>query len=393
MRVVHVITRLIIGGAQENTIATVLALRQQPGIWVALFAGPTAGSEGSLEEKVRNLPGLFTCIRSLVRPLNPWKDAFALVELIRRFKSLKPDIVHTHSGKAGFLGRLAAHKAGVPLVIHTIHGPSFGAFQGAFANRLYITAERLAGRVTHHFVTVAEAMKKLYLSVGIGTPDQYTKIYSGFDLAPFLAAQNDIALRKQLGLSPEDLVVGKIARLFKLKGHDDLLRVGPKVIKQNPRLKFLFVGDGPWRERLQRDFAAVGLNKHVRFAGLVPPEKVPQFIGIMDLVVHLSRREGLPRALPQALAAGKPVVAYDCHGASEVCIHGQTGFLVRVDDLDALGASIMELALSKDLREQFGRAGRELVRQNFDVQQMTIRVLDLYQRLLGRRATRWNQAQ
>jgi len=383
MRVVHIITRLIVGGAQENTIATVLALRKRPGVEVILFAGPTTGPEGSLESRVRDVPGLFTLIPSLVRPLNPWKDVVTLVVLSRKLKSIRPDLVHTHSGKAGFVGRLAARLARVPLVIHTIHGPSFGPFQGTLPNAIYLTAERMAGRVTDHFVVVADAMKRLYLDAGIGRPDQYTRIFSGFDLGPFLAARNDIALRRQLGLAADDFVVGKIARLFKLKGHHDLLAIGPDIVKEHPKLKFLFVGDGAWRGRLEREFAEAGLGQHVSFAGLVPPEEVPRYLGVMDVVVHLSRREGLPRALPQALAAGKPVLACDCDGAAEVCIDGQTGFLVRAGDLDCLKSRLLELARNRDLRERFAQNGREMVQRCFSVDRMIDELHQLYLRLLA----------
>ena len=133
MRVTHVITRLIVGGAQENTLASVLGLRQKPGVEVNLVAGPALGPEGSLEPGLSAYPGLLTTVPRLVRPLSPWKDALALRGLTTLFRTAQPDIVHTHSGKAGILGRLAAARAGVPTIIHTIHGPSFGSFQGTLA--------------------------------------------------------------------------------------------------------------------------------------------------------------------------------------------------------------------------------------------------------------------
>ena len=135
MRVTHVITRLIVGGAQENTIASVLGLRAKPGVEVDLVAGPTLGPEGSLESRFAGgYPGLLTVVPQLVRPLHPWKDALAWKKLTELFRARRPQIVHTHSGKAGILGRLAAARAGVPIIIHTIHGPSFGPFQGPLAN-------------------------------------------------------------------------------------------------------------------------------------------------------------------------------------------------------------------------------------------------------------------
>src|SRR5262249_28195065 len=153
-------------------------------------------------------------------------------------------IVHTHSGKAGILGRRAAAKARVPIIIHTIHGPSFGKFQGTLANWIFRNAELSAAHVTTHFVSVADAMMEQYLEAGIGRREQFTTIRSGFALERFLSAKNDLQFRASLGLAPDDLVVGKIARLFKLKGHDDLFEIAPALIKQNSRIKFLFVGDG-----------------------------------------------------------------------------------------------------------------------------------------------------
>jgi glycosyltransferase involved in cell wall biosynthesis len=381
MRVAHVITRLIVGGAQENTVASVLGLRQKPGLQVSLIAGVTRGPEGSLESSLSAYPGSLTTVPQLVRPLDPWKDVLALRKLVALFRSESPDIVHTHSGKAGVLGRLAAARAAVPTIIHTIHGPSFGAFQGPLSNALFRTAERYAGRVTTHFVVVADAMKEQYLAAGIGRPAQYTKVLSGFALDPFLDATNDLRLRARLGLAPEDIVIGTIARLFKLKGHDDLLAVAPSLIQKCPRIKLLLVGDGPWRPRLEDLARSLGLRDRIIFAGLVPPAEVPRLVGIMDLLVHLSLREGLPRALPQALAAARPVVAYDVDGANEVCLEGQTGFLLRPGDLPGLRDRLLRLAEDAPLRERLGRSGQDFVRARFGVQQMVDHLYQLYLRL------------
>lgn len=385
MRVIHVITRLIVGGAQENTLATVLGLRQRHGLEATLISGLTEGAEGSLEPQAAAVPGLLTVLPTLVRPVHPWADVSALASLYRRFRSLRPAVVHTHSGKAGILGRVAAWAAGVPVVVHSIHGPSFGAFQGAAANALFLTAERLAGRVTTHFVVVAQAMARQYLSAGIGHPDQYTRIFSGFDLAPYLAVTRSDELRRRLGWGPEHFVVGKIARLFELKGHDDLLEVAPGMVRDNPQVRFLFLGDGPWRERLEGEVRARGLGGHVHFAGLVPPASVPEWVGGMDLVVHLSRREGLARALPQALAAGRPVLAYDCDGANEVCLNGRTGFLVPVGNVHTLRDRVKLMAKDPRLRADFGARGREMVREWFPVERMVDDQQALYRRLLGER--------
>jgi glycosyltransferase involved in cell wall biosynthesis len=386
MRVTHVITRLIVGGAQENTIASVLGLRDKPAIEADLVSGPTRGPEGSLEPRLTACPGLLTILPELVRPVDPWKDWLACRRLAELFRARRPDIVHTHSGKAGVLGRLAAARAGVPTIVHTIHGPSFGPFQGRLANLFFRSAERRAGKVTTHFVVVAEAMKRQYLAAGIGRPDQYTKILSGFDLEPFLAAANDLRVRARFGLSAQDIVVGKIARLFKLKGHDDLLDVAPGLVRACPRLKFLLVGDGQWRARLAQRARALGVEEHFIFAGLVPPETIPGLLGIMDIVVHLSRREGLARALPQALAAGRPIVACDCDGAREVCLDNETGYLLAPGDMAGLSERLLGLAQDAGLRRRLGQRGRQLVQEQFALQRMVDELYALYLRLAGRRA-------
>lgn len=383
MRITHVITRLIVGGAQENTVASVLGLRAVPGLDARLVSGPTTGPEGSLESLFAETPDALHILPSLVRPVHPLLDARAWMALTRLLRKNRPDIVHTHSGKAGILGRLAARTAGIRIVIHTIHGPSFGPFQGNLANAAFRTAERLAGHATTHFVVVAHAMARQYRAAGIGRPDQFTRVVSGFDLDPFLRSRPDPELRRRLGIQPGDFVVGTIARLFENKGHDDLVAAAPDLVRDLPQLRFLWVGDGELRSSLEAQIARLGLSRHFLFAGLVPPAAVADYVGQIDALVHLSRREGLARALPQALAAGRPVVAYDCDGANEVCINGRTGYLVPVGNLTALRERIRLLARDPSLRAQLGGQGRDLVRELFPVERMVEDLLALYRRLVG----------
>lgn len=367
-------------------------MQAKPGLEVELISGLSSGREGSLESVFSNQPRTLSLLPELVRPVHPVKDFQAWRRLTACFGAHPPDIVHTHSGKAGVLGRLAAARAGVAVIVHTIHGPSFGAFQGALPNLIFRAAERYAARVTTHFVVVADAMKQQYLAAGIGEPSQYTRVFSGFDLKPFLEARNDVAHRARLGLGPEDVVVGKIARLWKLKGHEDLLAIAGPLIAACPRVKLLLIGDGPWRERFETRVRESGLERHVVFTGLVPPAEVPGLVGLIDILVHASLREGLARALPQALAAGKPVVAYDCDGASEVCREGETGFLVRPGDRETLKSRLIELAREPELRRRLGSVGREFVRGRFSAQRMVDDLYELYLRLAQRsRAARGSE--
>jgi glycosyltransferase involved in cell wall biosynthesis len=382
MRVSHVITRLIVGGAQENTVATVLGLLRKPGVTVDLISGPSSSIEGTLEGEFAAHAGVLKIFPSLVRPVHPWHDTRAAFALAGEYRRTRPDIVHTHSGKAGFVGRFGARLAKVRCIIHTIHGPSFGPFQGALANFVYTNAERMAGAVTTHFISVAQAMTDQYLAARIGRAENYTRIFSGFPLEPFLAVGNDAAERARWGFAADDFVVTKIARLFELKGHDDLIDVAPDLVRRVPKIKFFLIGDGPWRDRLEARIREAGVADRFVFAGLVAPAEVPRLLGAADMVVHLSLREGLPRALSQALASAKPVVAYDRDGAREVCINGETGFLVNAGNKERLAERIEFLARDPALRERLGRNGREFVGKNFSETKMVDDIYALYQRLL-----------
>jgi glycosyltransferase involved in cell wall biosynthesis len=397
MRVTHIITRLVLGGAQENTLATICGLREKPGVEVNLISGPTTGPEGSLENEAQKIFSVtrhsslvtpFTLVPDLVRPVHPWKDFIALRKLEKILREQKPDLVHTHSGKAGILGRLAAKRAGVPIIIHHIHGPSFGNFQGALANFIFTAAERHASRVTDHFFCSASAMTKLYLAAGIGKPSMFTRIFSGFKLEPFLQATNDLTLRKQLGLDENHFVIGKIGRLFKLKGHADLVNAFAKILPQVPHARLLFVGDGSLRGEIENQIRALGLNGKVIFTGLVPPAEVARHVGIMDCLAHLSYREALSRALPQALAAGKPVVAYDFDGADEVCLENETGFIVRTGDTAAAAQRLLQLANDSTQRKKFGQRGQQFVKENFSVEKMVADQYNLYLKLAAAKQSR-----
>src|SRR5436190_8508669 len=288
MRVTHIITRLVIGGAQENTVATVLGLRHKPDVHVRLISGPTKGSEGSMESSFATCPETLSIVPDLIRPVHPWKDISALFHITRALRKDLPEIVHTHSGKAGILGRLAARRAGVPVIIHHIHGPSFGPFQGPLANAVFLAAEKSAARATTHFICSANAMSRRYLAAGIGRPEMYTRILSGFRIEPFLEARNDPSFRARLGLADDAFVIGKIARLAPLKGHEDLFNAFSLLLPQQPRARLLLIGDGALRAHLEARAAQLGLRDKVIFAGLVAPGEVSRYIGIMDCVAHLS---------------------------------------------------------------------------------------------------------
>lgn len=384
MRIVHIITRMIVGGAQENTRFNCLDLVRDYGDDVTLITGPSLGAEGSLLDKYQD-PDLKTIlVPELIRSIRPWTDFRAARILQKHLTQLRPDVVHTHSAKAGILGRSVAWKLKIPCVVHTVHGAPFHPYQAWPVRKFYQICERWAARRCHRLISVADAMTDLLVEAKIAERSKFVTIYSGMDIEPFLNAdQNRLQLRKDLGIRPEDIVVGKIARLFHLKGHQYLLACAQRVVQADPRIRFLLVGDGILRESLEKEIASMGLKNHFIFTGLVPPHEIPELIGAMDMLMHVSLREGLARALPQALLAGKPVISYDIDGAKEVVIEGQTGILLPPKSIQPLGDAILKLANDADLRTRLGLQGRLLCQERFGHQPMTKQIRRLYQQILS----------
>jgi glycosyltransferase involved in cell wall biosynthesis len=384
MHVAHIITRLIVGGAQENTLLTVEDQQRDYGDRVELITGPGLGPEGSLEDRARANGVDLRIISEFRRNLHPVRDWNSYREIIRLLREIKPDLVHTHASKAGILGRWAAAKLGIPAV-HTIHGASFHYGQHPLAFRLYRQLERHAGRRTAKFISVADAMTDQYVAAGVAPCEKFLTIHSGFDVEPFLSPPRPPSeVRRELGLSPEHVVIGKVGRLFHLKGHEFVIEAAGAVCERFPQVRFLFVGDGILRGQYERRLDELGLKDRFVFAGLVPPDKVAELVHAMDIVVHTSLWEGLARVLPQGLIAGKPVVSYAIDGAKEVVIPGETGYLVPPQSIDELAAALSELVADPALRHRLGAAGRARFTDQFRHQTMTRRIRELYAEVLAR---------
>ncbi|MBI1311565.1 glycosyltransferase [bacterium] len=387
MHVAHVITRLIIGGAQENTLFTCEDQHRDHGDQVTLITGPALGPEGSLMERARQCGFRIVEMDVMRRSIHPLRDWQAYRQLIRVLQDLKPDIVHTHSSKAGILGRAAASKVGIP-VVHTIHGASFHRGQSALAFRLYQMLERYAARWTDAFISVCDALTAQYVAAGVATEDRFTTVYSGMAVEPFLEPPRPREeVRAELGLADEHVAIAKVGRLFHLKGHEYLIRAARPVVDRHPDVRFVLIGDGILRQQFEQQIAELGLSDHFILTGLVPPEKIPELIHACDIVAHTSVWEGLARVLPQGLLAGKPVVSYDIDGAPEVVISGETGFLLPVESIDELADALCQLVESPGLREAMGQAGRKRCREIFDHHYMTACIRSVYQRVLDCRVS------
>jgi glycosyltransferase involved in cell wall biosynthesis len=388
MRIVHVITRLIVGGAQENTLLSCEG-QHDAGHEVTLITGPAIGPEGSLLERATKYGYTVEVLDEMRRAILPFKDWRTYAALKRRFRELTPDVVHTHSSKAGIIGRWAAHAAqdaGRPLVVHTIHGLAFTASTKKVVNKFYEWAERKTAPVSDVIACVADAMRDQSLAANIGRPEQYVTVYSGMPTKPFLSppVPRD-EVRRSLGIEPDDVVVGTIARLFYLKGHEDLVALAPELCRAFPKLKFMWVGDGLLRPDYERQIAAAGLQDRFILTGLVPPGRIPELTGAMDILVHPSRREGLARALPQGALAGCPVVTYDIDGNREALVDGRTGFLIPPFDTGKLRDALRVVLSDAGRRRAMGEAGRAFALARFDTSVMVDALERVYRQGLERK--------
>ena len=415
MRILHISTRLILGGSQENTVLSCEG-QARLGHEVHLAFGPIYGPEGSLLERVEKFRtadarGIMThVVPHLVREVQPLADWRAFGELSRLIAMIGPDVVHTHSSKAGAVGRIAASGVNASEleslittlqieihtpcgIVHTIHGPPFMPVDGGLVSRgkiyvknwMYERAEKYAAKRSDVIVSVADAMTREFLARGIGKPEQYVTVRSGMDVDPFLNAapgETREDMQRSLGLGPDDFIVGTVARLAEHKGHDDLLDALGDSMKRDARLKLLWVGDGWWRERLIRRVHGLGLESQVIATGLVGPERIPGLIRAMDVLAHPSYREGLPRTVPQALLCGVCPVAYDCDGTGEVCREMETGRLVPTGDKEKLRDAILWLKDHPRERAEMAERGREECRVAFSAETMMAELEKVYARAI-----------
>lgn len=388
LRVLHVITRLIVGGAQENTLLTAEGLDRMPEYDVALATGIDRGPEGDLLDRAEKNTALIL-VPEMGRSINPFSDLLALWKLYRIIRRGRYHIVHTHSSKAGVLGRIAAKLAGTPIIVHTLHSLVFHEYQPWIVNRTWRLVKKICAPMTDHFLSVSSIIIDKAVAAGIDRREKFTTVYSGMELDWFLESNASGAdVRRELGIPEGAPVVGKIARLFPLKGHDQLMDAAPEIVRRQPDVRFLLVGDGILYDHLRERATKAGILENFVFAGLMKRERIPEMLAAMDVIVHTSLREGLARVLPQALAMGKPCVSFDIDGAPEVVIDGETGYLVRPYDYVTLADRISSLLADPGLRARMGANGRRHVDPAWRAETMVAETARVYamltERLRGR---------
>lgn len=382
LSVAHVITELPIGGAQDNTLLTVERLDR--GRFVpTLISSPSGG----YLERVRLGRYRKILTRSLVRPANPVTDVCALwrlIEIFSRGNGGRPfDIVHTHSSKAGFLGRIAARMAGCPVVVHTVHGWPFNNSQSWPVKQGFIMAERATAAISDCIVTVCETVRDEAISLGIGSPGTLRAIYSGMDFSPFDAIDRYEArerIRSEFRVPPGGALVGMVARLFPQKAPLLFLDVAASLLVDLPDTRFIFVGDGPMRQEFEAGIIGRGLKGRVIAAGW--RSDIAEILTALDVFLLTSLWEGLGRAITEAAYCGVPIVASKVNGVPEVVRDGETGFLFDSGDTDAAAALVRKILTDFDLAVGLSRASTEKIRHQFSIDRMVREIEELYLELL-----------
>lgn len=376
IRVLHVITRLVVGGAQENTLLTARHL-DRARYDVTLASGYATGPEGSLEDSLpRDI--VFERIPELCREPSPIMDALALRRLHQLMRRYQYHIVHTHTTKAGILGRVAARVAGVPVIIHTPHGHAFDGYVNRVGSEGLKVVERWLTRWTDRIICLTEAEREDCLRFRIGSPDNFEVIHSGVDIDRFRQARPDpVAKRQELGLPPTGPLVGYVGRLAAVKGGSVLLDAASRIRSAVPDATLVFVGDGPLRPELERRAARLHLNGAVMFLGL--RRDVADILPLFEVVAVPSLNEGMGRVAVQAMAAGRPIVGSRVCGIQDVIADGQTGLLVPPGDPDALARSVIQCLTNPDLSTRLGRNAQAGI-HNYGIAPMVAKIDSLYTR-------------
>jgi len=379
IRVAHLITELVMGGATDNTLLTVEGLNRQR-YSVCLIASPG----GAMHDRV--IRGgypvrLLTCLKRAVEPLS---DLCCLIRLCQIFRQGSFEIVHTHSSKAGFLGRIAAALAGVPIIIHTVHGWPFNDFMNPLLRRLYITLEKWAARLSHRLVMVSELNAAEAIDLGIARQSEMKVVYSGIDFTRFSRSCDSSAgralLLREFGIPEQAPLIGMVGRLFAQKGPDIFVKTAALVLKKHPDARFVFIGDGPLQRETEDLIKSLGLEDKVFLLGW--RQDVNLLLPALDIFLLTSRWEGLGRAITEAAYLGIPMVASRVNGVPEVVRQDQTGLLFEPEDHIRASEQVCRLIDDPELRARLGGSSREWIEANFDRSVMISAIEDLYEELL-----------
>lgn len=390
LRVLQIITRLNIGGPARHTLTTARELRALGVVPLVVF-GAADAHEGTFEGGPEAEGCEAVRIAALGRPVRPWHDMIALARLTRLVFAERPDVVHTHTAKAGVLGRLAAFAYNLTrrdhsrcVVVHTFHGHIFTGYFGATGSRLVQLVERVMAGVTDRILTVSPRLLNdicVHFRVAHAERAEVLEIDAG--LEPLLHLEGRSPLRGELGFAPHHVVFGYVGRFVPIKNLPTLLRAFGRLSARCDHVRLLLVGDGELRRSMERLAAELGLNGRVHFTGWV--RDLPAIYGALDVAVLTSINEGTPLVLLEAMAAGRPVIATAVGGVEDLIDGGRTGLLVAAGDEDALVTAMARVAASPDERERLGQAARRAIADARGRHTTAARLAALYHSLLEER--------
>jgi len=374
LKVLQIHTMPVITGSGITTILIMTGLdRKKYDVEFACAPGGPLVNE-VVKQEIKYHP-----IKHLVQRISIIQDLLALAELTWLMKKQRYDIIHTHNSKAGFIGRLAGKIAGVRIIVHNIHGFAFHEFEKPPRRKLFIHLERFAAKFTDKLITVSEPLREWGLKLAIGNPEKYVTIYSGIDLEKF-DVNIDIKEKKlRLGIEPEDKVIGVVSKLWEGKGHECILQAARDVIDQVPDVKFVFVGEGYLRKKLESLARKLDLSDHVIFTGF--RTDIPEITATFDIALLASFFEGLGRVLLEAMALGKPVIASRVGGIVDVVDDGKTGILVSPGNSASLAEAMIRLLRNDGLRIRMGNAGRARIDAKFSAKTMINQIQMVYNEL------------
>jgi len=389
IKIIHIITRMDKGGSAQNTLLTCLALsgryEQVLVHGLSLESQMTERERRSIDSAIKEAEkkGVKPIpIPSLVRRIDPARDLSTFFSLRRLVIREKPAIVHTHTSKAGILGRCAAKLAGVPTIVHTPHGHVFYGHFGPLASRSFLLVEKLLAFITDRMIALTESEREDYITFAVSNPNKIITIHSGVEVDHYMNVEVNVEEKKKtLGLDPKVLVVGTVGWLLPIKGPMYLLRAMERVWLSHPEIQLVFVGKGDLENELRKKASQIGVNKRVKFLGW--RDDIPEIMHILDVFVLPSLNEGMGRVLIEAMAAGRPIIASNVGGIPDLVIQGENGLLVPAKDIKALAEGIEYLLENQSERIEMGEKGRKMA-TNYGVNSMVEKIDRLYLELLGR---------
>ncbi len=371
-KTLHITTRFLRGGTELNILNTIAALDGE-----RFISEVVCGEDSDLDLVPKGVAAFK--VKALVRSANPLKNLRAIFDLYLFIKRGQYQIVHTHQANAGMVGRIAARLAGVPVIVHGLHGPTFHGSQNLLMRKFYILLEQVLAKITTCYTVVGYDLRDRYLKEGIGGKDDYFVIRSGIELERFssvygMKASERERIRKELGCNGCEVLVGVVAALEPRKGHLYLVEVA-RMLK-NKNVVFLFAGDGWFREVLERKVQGLGLENSIKFLGY--RADVEKIMAASDVIALTSLWEGLAQVLVQAAAAGKPIVSFAVEGACEVVEEGVNGFIVPVKDVKAFEEKLEYLIENPKIAREMGMKGRQIIGDEWELSKMQSDVKEFY---------------